>query len=510
MLRRRKADVEGQLPGRSEKNYYVPMRPEQAEPYEEYSANVAKLMQIARQRALLPKEMQRLQRNLACMRMVCDTPYILDGSCRVAPKLDELASVLAELTENTDNKIIIFSEWRRMLELVRELADSMDLGYAWHTGSVPQPKRRREINKFKTEPHCRLFLSTDSGSTGLNLQNANVVVNLDLPWNPARLEQRIGRAWRKHQTRPVQVLNFICEDSIEQRMLQTLDRKQALADTVIDSGELDSMPLPSGRRAMVERLQGLIGGELHGSERPEPGVAGGERGVDPAVARRQLAEDSVARLSDRLQRLTVFEQNGSQTVLAVVDKADPTTRDTVAGLTARQLPQAELQLLDRDTFAAVQKLIDAGVLQFAAGQELLHQDPTQTRREGEQRRRRLIEARRRLAEADRQRRMAGVLGAGGFPVEALTPLRAAVETALAALAHAAGEETAQPPVATELIETRLLAERLLPTDAAKLIESLRASAGEPPDGNTAKRLLRAGDGLLEHAGRALDQASLRA
>ena len=66
-----------------------------------------------------------------------------------------------------------------------------------------------EINTFKSDPGCRVFLSTDSGAAGLNLQNASVVINCDLPWNPAKLEQRIARAWRKHQTRAVTVIHLV-------------------------------------------------------------------------------------------------------------------------------------------------------------------------------------------------------------------------------------------------------------------------------------------------------------
>src|SRR5262250_2065257 len=109
-----------------------------------------------------------------------------------------------------------------MLELVRELAAEMGIEAAWHTGSVPQQRRRAEILRFKKDPTCRLFLSTDSGSVGLNLQVASAVVNIDLPWNPAKLEQRIARAWRKHQTRSVSVINLVSEKTIEQRMLETL------------------------------------------------------------------------------------------------------------------------------------------------------------------------------------------------------------------------------------------------------------------------------------------------
>src|SRR5256886_2362799 len=139
-----------------------------------------------------------------------------------------------------------------MLELVRALAGEMNLGFAWHTGSVPQAKRRDEIRRFKSDPGCRLFLSTDSGALGLNLQVASVVINLDLPWNPARLEQRIARAWRKHQTRSVHVVNLISEGTIEHRMIGTLAAKQQLADGILDArGDLAAvrMPTATGGRA---------------------------------------------------------------------------------------------------------------------------------------------------------------------------------------------------------------------------------------------------------------------
>ena len=164
------------------------MEQEQTDRYDEYSAQVAKLAARARSRPLTPKEFKQMQKCLACMRMLCDTPYILDPECRISPKLRELETILSELAEDFENKIIIFSEWGRMLELVQELAEKMGLGFASHTGALSQDKRREEIARFKQDPECRLFLSTDSGSVGLNLQIANVVINLDLPWNPAKLE----------------------------------------------------------------------------------------------------------------------------------------------------------------------------------------------------------------------------------------------------------------------------------------------------------------------------------
>ena len=213
MLRRRKAEVEKELPGRTVKNYFVPMAEEQRLRYDDYHAPAARLIAQAQRRPLTQAEFDRLQQLLACMRMICDTPAILDPSCRISPKLEELEGILGDFLEEPDRKVIIFSEWERMLAMVRELAGEMGVEVAWHTGSLPQQRRRAEINRFKHDPACRLFLSTDSGSVGLNLQVASAVINVDLPWNPAKLEQRIARAWRKNQTRSVNVVNLITEGS---------------------------------------------------------------------------------------------------------------------------------------------------------------------------------------------------------------------------------------------------------------------------------------------------------
>ncbi|MCX7124254.1 MAG: DEAD/DEAH box helicase, partial [Gammaproteobacteria bacterium] len=193
MLRRLKSDVEGQLPKRTVNNYFVKMDDEQRTRYAEFEKKVSSLMKAAQSRPLRKEEFERLQRYLSCMRMLCDTTYILDQTCRISPKINELTSILDECLSDPTAKIIIFSEWERMLQLVCELAVQNNIVFSWHTGSVAQHKRREEINRFKNDPACRLFLSTDSGSVGLNLQAANIVINLDLPWNPAKLEQRIAR-----------------------------------------------------------------------------------------------------------------------------------------------------------------------------------------------------------------------------------------------------------------------------------------------------------------------------
>lgn len=422
LLRRLKKDVETQLPERTINNFFVGMEPEQLARYTEYSDKVAKLIHLMKKRPLTAEEAKRLQQWLACMRMLADTPYILDENCRICPKLDELKQILVELLQDEKNKIIIFSEWERMLMLVRDmLKEEFSVDFAWHTGSVPQIKRLEDIKRFKNDPLCRVFLTTDSGSTGLNLQVANVVINMDLPWNPAKLEQRIARAWRKNQVRSVQVINFVCEDSIEHRMLTTLAQKQTLADGVLDGlGNLDRMKLPSARMEILEQLQHLATTEI--SELMAAPVSQ----ADPMDG---LKSDAIAHFNDRIHTLEVHQSasTNSKTIVAVVDKIDVQIKTKMREFVKAADATNELELLDQETFALLQRLAAAGVISIHgdAGTPLYRSSVANRSLESE-RTRQLAEAKKLLAETERKAKMMNVLATGGFPIESLAAAKEAL------------------------------------------------------------------------------------
>ena len=484
MLRRRKEEVEGQLPGRTLNSYFVPMHKEQRLRYEEYEAKVARLAAIAQRRALTQEELQLLQLNLSCMRMLCDTPFILDQACRISPKLQELANILREILADGEHKIIVFSEWERMLQLVRDEAEGLDLGYAWHTGKIPQPKRRTEIQRFKQDPACRLFLSTDSGAVGLNLQVADVVINLDIPWNPAKLEQRIARAWRKHQKRPVQVINLVTENSIEQRMLGLLQQKRALAAGVIDGKGESEMSLPSGRAAFMEKIEALMGGE-------------GRQAVAAADPFERLGEGLATRWGPRLRQLELHGEGAERTLLLVVDRLDDDLRELAEGQLEALYPEQtpRLQILDQAGYAAVQQLLEAGLLSInQEGVRRLYQPGEEPK--DEQGPRRQAEARELLGEGDHQRRMARLLCDGGFRLEALPPLRDALEIGLRALALWRGEP-AEAPLELGRISSQLVGDGLLPAGTVPLITRLRDPSSWSAE--QAQQLFEQGDELLERA-----------
>jgi hypothetical protein len=173
LLRRRKAEVETELPGRTDRNLFVSLNASQSLAYAVHEASVARLLAQARRRPLTKQENERLMRELAMMRTICDTNYILDPSDRTSPKIDELGKVLEECLSEPDTKVVIFSEWERMLELVRQRLREMKMGFAWHTGSVAQRRRRAEIQMFKGDASCRAFVSTDSGGVGSSAGGSN-------------------------------------------------------------------------------------------------------------------------------------------------------------------------------------------------------------------------------------------------------------------------------------------------------------------------------------------------
>ena len=177
------------------------------------------------------------------MRLICNALALHDkeieikDSEKTGPKLGELDEILSEEIASNGHKAVIFSQWASMLELTEPILQRIGLGYVKLTGAVPSAKRGDLIQKFFDDPDCRVFLSTDAGGVGLNLQAASLVINLDLPWNPAVLEQRIARAHRHGQKSSVQVINLIAKDTIEERMLDTLAAKKNVFATVFGTDE---------------------------------------------------------------------------------------------------------------------------------------------------------------------------------------------------------------------------------------------------------------------------------
>jgi SNF2 family DNA or RNA helicase len=261
IIRREKRKVLKQLPEITQYDIPVAMSLEQRD----YHTSFARaLVKIITKKYLTPADLQQIQLLLGNMRMVCDSTYLIDKETNHSPKLHELRYVLEEQMQikQGGKKIIIFSEWVTMLGLIGEMLKNMGITYVQLSGKVAVKNRQALVKKFEEDPACQIFLSSEAGGVGLNLQMADTVINFELPWNPGKKNQRIGRIDRLGQrSKHLTVVNFITNESIESRIAEGLTLKQSLFDGVLNEGNrIDTVDFSTkGRSQFLKQLDSFIG-----------------------------------------------------------------------------------------------------------------------------------------------------------------------------------------------------------------------------------------------------------
>jgi SNF2 family DNA or RNA helicase len=292
LLRRTRAEVLKELPERTDQIFRVPLTPEQAEPYDQQSDILAKLMRKWEQQGRLSEiDHKRILCCIQNMRMLCNSTFLFDKITHRSPKLEEFREILTELAIEENRKVVVFSEYERMTYLAGQELRKLKIGFVSLHGGVPSRQRGALIEKFRNDPECKVFLSTDAGGVGLNLQAASAVINFEPPWNPARLEQRIGRVHRLGQSRPVHVIHMLTSGSIEERVWETLRLKKSLFAGVFDSptGEISFAKL--GRKTGLEQVKEIFAGQpnrLKPAVKPPPpqpsAIANTGGAIESAVA----------------------------------------------------------------------------------------------------------------------------------------------------------------------------------------------------------------------------------
>jgi SNF2 family DNA or RNA helicase len=267
LLRREKRKVLEQMPNIYQYDIPIGMTPLQQDYHASYVKGIA---QITRKKFLTPYDMQKMQLLLANMRMVCDSTYLIDEETNESPKLDELKYILLEQLDlkNSSSKVIIFSEWVKMHKLIGKMLRENGIGFTELNGKVPVAKRGELIKRFETSDSCKVFLSTEAGGSGLNLQMADILVNFELPWNPAKKNQRIGRIDRLGQkSSKLTIYNLITNRSIEQRISLGLLVKQNLFDGVLnDETQTNFVDFSEkGRSQFLQQMEEMVA-ELENEE----------------------------------------------------------------------------------------------------------------------------------------------------------------------------------------------------------------------------------------------------
>ncbi len=239
ILRRKKSDVILELPDKIENNIYLDLYPEQKKLYVMQVKKTQKEMdEIIRQEGFIKARFKILQL-LTRLRQICIDPKIIfenynGGSC----KIDNLVSLVKDIIKN-NHKILIFTSYRTALDIVQTEFNNNNISSYVIAGDVSSKKRMELVDKFNNDDTNVFLIMLKAGGTGLNLTSADVVIHLDLWWNPQVENQATDRAHRIGQKNTVEVIKLICKGTIEERIVELQNKKKILSDSLIDGKNRD-------------------------------------------------------------------------------------------------------------------------------------------------------------------------------------------------------------------------------------------------------------------------------
>ncbi len=362
VIRRRRSDVLDQLPALQEMTIPVNLHPRQAELHAEFARSLAAILH---KKYKTVYDMQRLQALLLNLRMVCNSTFLIDKETNFSPKLRELEEILTDKLQvrESGRKTIIFTEWKMMQRLIERILKANQIGYVTLSGDVPVKQRGELISTFRDDTDCHVFLSTEAGGSGLNLQFADTVINMELPWNPARKNQRIGRINRIGQeSDKITVINLVARESIEERIQSGLQVKQSLFDAVLDESNLtDEVDLSArGAATFIRQVEQLVAafGDPAAAEQAE--VMETATSISPAT---RLAEQLPLFSSDDMENPAALHQ---------ADAAGKPVKEKSKKSEAEQDPDTLAETLNQ----GMQFL--NGLFQMSTGKQLLTDDQSVT------------------------------------------------------------------------------------------------------------------------------------
>jgi SNF2 family DNA or RNA helicase len=514
ILRRTRDEVLKDLPPRTDNNYFVEMTDPQWKAYNEFKESLAKLIAKAHRKPLTPKEREILLMCLIKMRLICNALALHDKEIppkeqeRTGPKLGELGEILTEDIASNGHKAVIFSQWANMLALTEPIIKRVGLGYVKLTGDVPSSKRGALIQQFFDDPACRVFLSTDAGGVGLNLQAASLVINLDLPWNPAVLEQRIARAHRHGQPSSVQVINLVAKDTIEERMLDTLAAKKNVFATVFGTDESPTaIRFEDTGQSLLQKLDDLLKTPAEVELELAP-TAVTEEAVPPERLPVPTLSGFASLLVDRLpgkiqlvRKAPAMPGADGGGILVVVIGAPAELRlqveNTLSEYYVEHAPQ--LHLMDSEGYRALLAFIPDLSRAPAPEEVAFHAVNLPSIPASDVLKSRRKRASGGLAFAEKRLVLADLLLKGSFPEEMSRPLRESLGWALTSLLalHTDRDPAADLP-SPRLVQAELVEAGHLPAELSQRLAQVRDLTDPPDPGEEAPPLSQqTGQTLLE-------------
>ncbi|MCF6247311.1 MAG: SNF2-related protein [Desulfobacula sp.] len=361
VIRRKKDEVLKDLPETVTNNYYINLSQKQDKIH---SGFMSALIPILSKKFLTPIDLQRIQMLLLKMRMVCNSTYLIDKKTNISPKLDEFKLIIEELVNDNNRKVVVFSEWTTMTFLVAKYLSDAKISFIELSGKVPVKKRQKLIDEFTNNPECKIFLSTDAGGTGLNLQAADCVINFELPWNPAKLSQRTGRVNRIGQkSKCINVINLIAKNSIEEKIFSGIQMKTDLFESVFENGS-DFVDFSNEKKTgLINRLREMMDEDQNEMAKPEP--------IDPVI----IPEDTPYYLNPKVLNTDIFE---SEKEILTDKELDYTAEepDTTPGISNDETKPEPENIFANQSTDKIETVLNSGMefigglMEMATGQKL--------------------------------------------------------------------------------------------------------------------------------------------
>lgn len=246
LLRRTKAQVLDELPGRTEIIRKVVLSAEETALYEALRQKAMEKLNDTSKDG--PGHIQILAELMRLRRACCHPRLVLPSWDMPAAKLALFLETINELVDN-HHKVLVFSQFVDHLAILKTEIENRNISYQYLDGSTPAKARRERINAFQVGEGSVFLISLKAGGLGLNLTAADYVIHMDPWWNPAVEDQASDRAHRMGQKRPVTIYRFIAQGTVEEKIQALHREKRALADSLLEGADV------SGKLSTSELLE---------------------------------------------------------------------------------------------------------------------------------------------------------------------------------------------------------------------------------------------------------------
>ncbi|WP_129717636.1 DEAD/DEAH box helicase [Pedobacter sp. SYP-B3415] len=235
VLRRSKQEVAAELPEKTEMILYCSMGEEQRRIYDAYEREFREYIDAVTGEELKASPMNVLK-GLTKLRQICNSPKLLGTEALTGTRSAKIELLMEQIASKAaSHKILVFSQFVGMLNLIATELDHSQLPYCMLTGNTRN--REEVVRKFQEDTETRVFLiSLKAGGTGLNLTEADYVYLVDPWWNPAVENQAIDRAHRIGQNKRVVAVRLVCSDSVEEKILDLQHSKRDIAARLVPAG----------------------------------------------------------------------------------------------------------------------------------------------------------------------------------------------------------------------------------------------------------------------------------